>query len=441
MHALPQQPVTRYVDAGGVDVAYQVLGTGEDIVYHHGLCHLDLLWSVNAEVAFNRCLAEAGRLILFDRRGTGASDRTGGDHVPSIQDWVDDLLAVLDAAGSERATLVAEAEAGPVAIAFTVAYPERVSRLVLANTYPRVLRDDDYTIGLTDDELRETLGALTAAWGSKEHMRATFPSLVANDDDLEALARLCRAAATPRLASAVFEHVWRDLDVRSLLPDVSVPTLVLHSDGYKDSGDYLARAIPGAVQQHVSSHDYLLFTSREAANAIVEFITGAPAAVPATTILTTLLFTDIADSTAVAARLGDEAWTSLLDEHDRAVRRELGRFGGREIKTTGDGFLATFDSPTRAVRCARAIAGATETLGVPVRVGVHTGECEQRGDDVAGLAVHVANRVLAAAAPGRVLVTDTVAGLVRGIDIPMQQQPMQPLKGLPGEWELYQLGD
>ena len=434
-------PETRYVVVGDADVAYQVIGEGPlDLVYHHGFCHLDLQWDVAPEAGFNEGLASFSRLILFDRRGTGASERGARDFFPSWEEWGEDLRAVLDAAGSQSAAIFAEAEAGPTAILFAAAHPERVRALVLGNTAARYAVADDYPIGMTPSHIEARAAATETRWGTPEGIRAAFPSLAGDEPVLRSLARLARAAGTPRMAGALYRHVFSQLDVRNLLSLVQAPTLVLHNGGADAArARYLAEHIAGARLVEVPGDDYLFFAGDHelVMSEVAEFLTGQRPPVTVDRILTTVLFTDIVASTKRAAAEGDQRWRSLLDAHDRAIRNELSRFRGREIKTLGDGFLACFDGPARAIHCAQAITKATKTLGIDVRSGLHTGECEVRGDDLAGLAVHIAARVGALAAPDEVLVSSTVKDLVAGSGITFHERGEHELKGVPDRWRLF----
>ncbi len=432
------RPDTRYVRAGEADVAYQVVGDGPmDLVYHHGMCHLDFQWDVRPEAAFNQRLASFSRLILFDRRGSGASERMAREFLPTAEDWCEDLLSVLDAAGSRQAAVFAEAEAGPTAIRFAVEHPDRVSALVLANTWPRWRRAPDYPIGMDDAAIGELLDVFGTSWGTPEAMAVMFPYLADDPDTIEAIARLCRGAATPAMAVALYRHVFQELDVRDQLTAVGVPTLVL-DNGHPAAG-VLADRIPGAQRVAVDNEEALLFTGDFDAtlDEVEAFLTGRPVAAAPTRILTTVLFTDIVGSTRRAATEGDARWRALLDTHDRLTRNVLADFGGREVNTTGDGFLACFSTPTAAVACAKAIVRRLDGAGLPVRAGLHSGECELRGDDLAGLAVHIAARVGALAAPGEVLVSRTVADLLVGSGLPFEDHGRVELTGVPGMWELF----
>lgn len=435
------QPETRYVTVDGAEVAYQVLGDGPmDLVYHHGACHIDLQWDVAPEAAFNRELASFSRLILFDRRGIGASERVGRASAPQWERWGEDLLAVLDAAGSREASIFAESEAGATAVLFAAAHPERVHALVLGNTQARFSWADDYPIGMKDAEVESILELIDSGWGKPESLAIAFPSLAADTPVLRSLARLCRAAATPHEARALYHYIFSEIDVRKVLPLVQAPTLVLHNDHADVARSrYLAEHIPGARLVAVPGDGTLFFGSEHdpVVSEVAQFLTGERAPSEFDRVLTTVLFTDIVGSTDLAASLGDRRWRSLLDSHDECVRDQLRRFRGNEIKTTGDGFLASFDGPARAIRCAQATVAAAGNLGLDLRMGLHTGECERRGDDLGGLAVHIAARVGALAGPGDVVVSGTVKDLVVGSGIPFVDRGEHRLKGVPGEWKLF----
>ena len=436
-------PETRYVTVDGAEVAYQVLGEGPlDLVFHHGMCHVDLQWDVAPEAAFLRALASFSRLILFDRRGTGASDRGSSDLLPTWEQWSEDLGAVLDAVGAERPAIFGEVEGGATAILFAATHPDRVSALVLGNASARMSVADDYQIGVP----REFVDLMTlqyeTSWGKPDHVPLAFPSFRDDEDATRSLSKLARAAATPRSAARQLRHVLVDMDVRQALSSIRVPTLIIQSRSPwppTDHAQYLAEKIEGARLVEVPIEDYLYFAGEfePVIAEVSEFLIGARPTRPADRVLTTLLFTDIAESTEVAARAGDKRWRSLLDAHDSFVRQQLRRFDGREINTTGDGFIAAFDGPGRAILCARAITQGATKLGINVRAGLHTGECEIRGTDLAGLAVHIAARVGARADPGQVLVSRTVADLVAGSGVVFEDRGEHDLKGVPGTWRLY----
>jgi class 3 adenylate cyclase len=430
------------VDVGGAEVAYQVVGHGPpDVVYVPGLTHVELLWDDPVWAAFLERLASFSRLILFDRRGTGASDSMSDTGMPTWEAWADDVGAVLDAAGSERPVMFAENDGGPTGLLFTAMQPERVSGLILANTSARRLRADDYPIGLAPEAVDDLIEMVRAAWGTPEIATMLFPSRANDPEFIEWQAKFMRAIATPMNAAAQIRFIVENMDAREALPLIQVPTLVLPTKdnlGYSiDEGRYLADHIDGAKFVELAGGDVAVATSATAMEEIVEFLTGERPEVEVDRILTTLLFTDIVSSTERAAAMGDEAWRSLLDAHDRTVREHLRRFRGKEINTTGDGFLASFDGPARAIRCALAISESTRPLGIDLHLGLHTGECEVRGDDLGGLAVHIAARIGSLAASGEVLVSSTVKDLVVGSRIDFVDRGGHHLKGVPGTWKLY----
>ena len=393
-----ERPETRYACVGDTQIAYQVAGDrSPDLLYCWGLgSHMDLVWDFPWFPDFCRRMASFSRLIIFDRRGTGASDAVPHEVMPTWEEWAEDLGAVLEAVGSADAVLVAALDAGPFAILYAALHPERVRALVLLTTAARYLTADDYPIGVAADAVDALVGLVAESWGTPEFAVLANPSLAGDEEAARLLARNARASATPRAAAAQYGYLLRSLDVRQALPLIHIPTLVLHS---RDSplvpvrlGRYLAAQIRGAAFVEVPGGDLGIPTGASL-DAIEEFVTGERPRVAIESVLTTVLFTDIVGSTELAAALGDRRWTARLDTHDRTVREQLHRFRGREIKTTGDGFMASFDGPARAIRCATSIVEATRLLGINVRTGLHTGECEVRGGDLGGLAVHIAARV------------------------------------------------
>ena len=420
-------------------MGYQVVGEGPvDLIQANGLgSNLDLNWDMPNFGAFLRSMASISRYIVFDRRGAGVSDRLSRDTPPTWEDWTEDVRAVLDAVGSQRAAVMAVQDTGPMAILFAATQPERVSALVLVNTWACVLRDDDYPFGTSLAAVDAFVGGVEQMWGTPELMRAIWPSRADDEEFIRLAARNLRSSASPRSAAAQYDYMMRHVDVREALPLIQAPTLVIHSKYFTsvEHGRYLADHIPGAKLLEVSSADVNPYS--ETFDDVAEFLTGERPVVPIDRILTTVLFTDIVGSTAQAASLGDQRWRSLLDVHDRAVREQLRRFRGNEINTTGDGFVATFDGPARAIRCAQAISDATESLGVELRFGLHTGECEVRGNDLGGLTMHIAARVAAAAEADEVLVSSTVKDLVAGSGITFKDRGEHDLRGVPGPWRLY----
>jgi class 3 adenylate cyclase len=360
--------------------------------------------------------------------------------MPTWEEWADDMRAVLDAAGSERAVVLAGNESGPIGLLFTAMHPERVSGLILANTTARFLRADDYPMGIPW-EVDLVVEGIRAGWGTPDAVAMTYPSRADDPEFREWSAKVMRASATPRSAAAQWRYIIESLDAREALPLIQVPTLVLHTRDNlfysSEQGRYLADHIDGSRFVELPGGDLYIAYSAPAMEEIGEFLTGERPEVEADRILTTLLFTDIVGSTERAASMGDQAWRSFLDAHDRTVRDHLRRFRGKEINTTGDGFLASFNGPARAIRCALAISEATRALGIDLHLGLHTGECEVRGDDLGGLAVHIAARVGSLAGPGEVLVSSTVKDLVAGSRIDFVDRGEHQLKGVPGSWKLY----
>jgi pimeloyl-ACP methyl ester carboxylesterase len=401
------RPQTRYVTVGDADVAYQVLGEGpRDLLNFNGLGqHIEFVWQLPEGAEFLTRLASISRLIRFDRRGVGASDGVPRNTIPTWEDLAEDAGAVLDAVGSQQTAIFAYHETGPMALLFAAMHPERVGALILLNTYARFLVADDYPIGITPEDLDARVELVKTEWGTPEHVRLFVPSRAEDWEFLDRLATLGRSSATPRMAAAQIDYILRHIDVRQALPLIHVPTLVLHDRDNSlvplTHGRYLAEHIDGARFVELPGSDLGPYGANgpRIADEIAEFLTGERP-VEIERLLTTVLFTDIVESTSRAAALGDRRWRSLLDAHDRAVRDQLRRFRGKEINTTGDGFVASFDGPARAIRCAQDIVAATRLLGIELHVGLHTGECEVRGKDLGGLAVHIAGRVAALACPG-----------------------------------------
>ena len=443
MSSMVERPETRYVAVGDADVAYQVLGDGPvDLLYCWGLgSHVELWWESPALSEFLIRLASFSRLIFFDRRGTGASDSVTRTAIPTWEEWTEDVLAVLDVVGSKRTAILGGLDGGSIAMLFAAMHPELVSALILLNTSPRFLKADDYPIGAPPEVVDVLLETLVTRWGSAEFVRLVNPSL---DDDAE-LARYwgmtMRSSVTPRNAAAQYNSIVRN-DVRQALPLIQAPTLVLHVGQNPllpiANGRYLAEHIDGATFVELPGGDLGPTPANyPVTDEVAEFLTGERPLVEIERILTTVLFTDIVSSTERAVSLGDQRWRDLLDAHDRAVREQLRRFRGREINTTGDGFVTSFDGPARAIRCAEAIVEATGKLGIGLRVGLHTGECEIRGDDLGGLAVHIAARVAATADLGEILVSQMVKDLVVGSGINFIERGEHDLKGIPGSWRLF----
>jgi class 3 adenylate cyclase/predicted alpha/beta hydrolase len=438
-------PVTRYADSGdGVAIAYQVVGEGpRDLVVIPGwISHLDLQWEFSPMARFLEQLARFARLILLDKRGTGLSDRQGERDIPTLEQRMEDVRAVMDAAGSERASVFAVSEGGPMALLLAATHPDRVESLVLYGSYARWSWAEDYPWAPRPEVHERGQRLIRENWGSGGMLEYFAPSLV-GDPEAEAFwPRFQRQAASPGAAVAL-TRLAAATDVRDVLPSVRVPTLVLHrTDDYVariECARHLVEHIEGAKLVELPGADHWWFAGDGDAliDEIGRFLTGEVPDREPDRVLATVMFTDIVGSTERAAELGDRRWRSVLEAHDAATRREVARHQGRMVKTMGDGALATFDGPARAVRCARALSDAVRGHGIELRAGVHTGEVEKIGDDVGGLAVHLGARVGALAGPGEVLASQTVKDLVVGSGIEWEDRGSHTLKGVPGEWRVY----
>ena len=438
-----EPPRTRYVSVGDADVAYQIVGEGpRDPLFCSSLGgHVDLLWQTPGGAEFLGQLSTFSRLLHMDRRGEGASDPVPLAAIPTWEELAEDMTAVLDAAGSEMADLIAVSEGGPIAILFAAMHPERVGSLVIINSAARYVEADDYEIGVSPTDLDAIIDMIAATWGSEEMAGFTNPSRANDPEFTKAAAQQFRGSATPRTAAAQFRYFLSSMDVRQFLPLVQKPALVLQVTESPlillTHGRYLADNLPDAKFVEMPGADMNPPFGSEAVSEIAEFLTGERPIREVDRVLTTVLFTDIVGSTERAATLGDERWHSLLDAHDRAVREQLHRFRGREVKNTGDGFLISFDGPARAIRCATSIGEAIKGLGIEIRAGLHTGECEVRGEDLGGMAVHIAARVNALAEPDEVLVTSTVKDLVVGSGLAFTYHGEHALRGVPDTWKLF----
>jgi class 3 adenylate cyclase len=431
----------RFASSGDVQVAYRVVGDGPiDLVYAQGACtHLDVYWELPAFRRYCERLAEFSRLILFDKRGMGMSDRVPG--ATTLEERMDDVRAVMDAAGSGRAAVMGESEGGPLAMLFAAAHPERTTALILQGAEARERVDEDWPWGeATEDEFEASMAELPARWGRGLAVDWIAPSVAGQEWARSWWGRVQVNSATPG-AAAAFMRMAFDIDVRHVAPAINVPTLVVHARGdrvcHVENGRFLARAVTGARYVELPGDDHVPWFEPERAVAeIREFLTGQREGSTTDRVLTTILFTDIAASTEHLSALGDGRWRDLLAQHHTAVRQELERFGGVELDTAGDGFFARFDGPARAIRCASAIVDAVKPLGLDVRAGLHTGEVEVSDGKVAGLAVNIGARVAGQAAPGEVLVSGTVTDLVAGSGIRFEDRGVAALKGVPGEWRL-----
>jgi len=429
-----------YARNGDVHIAYTILGDGPiDLVYTNGIwSNLEVLWEEPHWVRYAERLASFSRLIIFDMRGIGLSDH--GPEPPVLELQMDDVRAVMDAAGSESAAICGVARGGAMMMLFAATYPERVRALVLYAALPKTMRSEDYPHGRTEAEAEEFLNLFSQDIGSAQRLRGQAPT--ADDRLRQWWPRFERLVATPSGYRELGE-IFRDIDIRRVVPAIQAPTLLLHrrDDWVVPQGhaEFLARAIPNAKHVELEGDDHIPFLGD--ADAIVdeieEFLTGARSAPETDRVLATVLFTDIVGSTERAAAIGDRSWRELLERHHASVRRELERFRGVEIDTAGDGFMASFDGPARAIRCAGAVEEVMSKLGLELRAGIHTGECERIDDKLSGIAVHIAARVAATAGAGEVLVSQTVKDLVAGSGIAFEDRGVHDLKGVPDPWRLF----
>jgi class 3 adenylate cyclase/pimeloyl-ACP methyl ester carboxylesterase len=435
-------PEIRYAKSGGNYVAYQVIGEGPfDLVWVPGfVSHIDLLMEWPLSANFFRRLASFCRLILFDKRGTGLSDRTGP--ILTIEERMDDVRAVMDAAGSERAALFGFSEGGPMSIVFAATYPQRTSALILYGSYARLTWAPDTVWGRTEEQQAAHLNSFEETWGQGNSIDLYAPSLAGDQELRRLFARFERLSATPGAAQTLVRTIYA-IDVRQVPPTIGVPTLVLHRTGDMvnvEHGRYLAHHVKEAKYVEFPSPDHLPWVgdSNSILGEIETFLTGQRRETEAESdrVLATILFTDIVEATKRLVELGDRGWRDVLTQHHSLVRDQLARHRGREIDTAGDGFLAAFDGPARAVRCGRAIVDSVRKLGIHVRAGVHTGECEVIGEKLGGIAVHIGARIGALAAPDEVLVSRTVSDLVAGSGLRFEERGTHSLKGVPGSWQL-----
>ena len=442
-------PDVSYARNGNVAIAFEVVGDGPvDLVYLPGFINnLEVVWDNQLYARFLDRLASFSRLILIDRRGAGLSDRLSPEDLPPLEDLADDVLAVLDTLGSERAALFGSSDCGSLCAMFAASHPERTAALVLYATSAKGAMASDYQIGWTDDEWQTYLKGVRTKWGTMEYARESLPlfdpSFKGNEEMAAWYASFQRLSASPNSAQAI-ERIYFEMDVRSVLPTISVPTLVLNRRGDSiepvAAGKYIADRIPHArfVELPGSDHHPWAGDQDSVADEIERFLAKVRGEeVDLDRVLATVLFTDIVDSTSQAAAIGDRRWREVREWHDQIVRLELARYRGKEIKTMGDGFLATFDGPARGVKCAAAIVEAVREAGIEIRAGLHTGEVELDGSDVAGIAVAIGARVGAIAAPSEILVSSTVKDLVVGSGLRFNDHGIHELKGVPGEWHLY----
>ncbi|MGH8460155.1 MAG: adenylate/guanylate cyclase domain-containing protein [Stenotrophobium sp.] len=441
------QPQTLYARAGEAYIAYQVLGEGPiDLIYAGGLVtNVDLSWDFPEAERFLTRLASFSRLVLFDRRGSGLSDRPPACRMPTAEDWAEDLRVIMEAVGSKKAAIFAERDAGPVAMIFAANHHEKVSALILSNTTARYASAPDYPCGQPPELAEQMYQTVLEHWGTARMASVAVPSRAGDENFARMSARFQRSAATPRLAAEGLRY-YSTIDVRDLLGEIRCPTLVMHRSRYPflnpGHAAYLQSHIAGAKGVGVEGTDafYAYDRADEALGHIEEFLTGSREQTYSEQVLLTVLFVDISGSTELAARIGDSAWRDLLERFLGETRKQLQRFHGREVDTSGDGFFSTFDNPSRALRCAVAIREEAHALGLTVRTGLHAGECELAGDAVRGLTVHIGARVLAEARPGGIWLSRTIHDLVVGTDFEFKDEGSYELKGVPGhKWRLYSL--
>jgi pimeloyl-ACP methyl ester carboxylesterase len=438
-------PQTRYAKSGDVNIAYQVVGEGPlDVVLVHGWVQsFDAGWEIEPIERFYRRLASFSRLILFDKRGTGLSDRVPPDDLPTLETRMDDMRAVMDKVGVERAAVLGHSEGGAMCGLFAATYPERTEALVMVASAARTRWAPDYPLGATDEAVEELERSILEGWGIdvvRSLLQQMGPSIADDEELVQAHTRAALRAASPAAAAAL-TRMSAMIDIRHVLPAIRVPTLVLHGSDevLAEASRYVGERIPGAriVELPGSDHMPWLGDQDAALDEIEEFLTGVRPQPSLDRVLATVLFTDIVGSTELAADLGDRRWRQLLERHNALVRRELHRFRGRELSTAGDGFLATFDGPARAVPCAVSIRGGARALGLQIRFGLHTGELELAGSEVRGIAVHTGARVADKAGPGEVLASSTVKDLIAGSGVEFEDRGSHTLKGVPGAWRLY----
>jgi class 3 adenylate cyclase/alpha-beta hydrolase superfamily lysophospholipase len=440
-------PETQYAKTGdNVHIAYQIIGEGplDVVLAPNWITHVEVMWEIPSIVRYLRRLASFARVIAYDQRGAGMSDPMPLDAPPTLEERMDEAVTVMDAAGSARAALIGFESGGPMAALFAASHPGRTSALVLVNSYARIVEDHGYDAGMPRPFMEAFFAQVVERWGKVD--ASTSPTSKPGPE-AELWARYQRQAASPGTVSTLIKQLM-DTDIRPALPTIQAPTLVLvheHTsisravgrDIWRGFARQMADEIPGARYVDVPGEPGQEPDLNMFADEIREFLTGVREQPEADRVLATVLFSDIVSSTEHAASIGDKRWKEILDAHDEMVRRQLARFQGREVKALGDGFMATFDGPARAIRCASAIRDAAHRLGIEVRVGVHTGEVELRGEDVGGIGVHIAARVSAEASPSEILVSRTVCDLVVGSGMQFEDRGPRALKGVPGEWQLF----
>ncbi|MDJ0955926.1 MAG: adenylate/guanylate cyclase domain-containing protein [Arenicellales bacterium] len=434
-------PETHYTWSGDISIAYQVIGEGPvDLVVVPGwVSNIDLFWEEPSFVRFFQGLTAFSRVLLFDKRGCGLSDKVL--HAPTLEERMDDVLAVMDAVGSERASLFGYSEGGSMSSLFAASYPERTEALIICGGYARKLKTEDYEWGTSEEENEAYFEALPDVWGGPVGIETIAPSMAKDARFRQWWAKFLRNSASIT-TSILVSRANTSVDIRHILPSIQVPTLILHARYDPmvtiENGRYLAEQIPGATLVELDTPDHLPWVGNpeQVLAEVRRFLTGKHDMHDVDRAVVTVLFTDIVDSTKLASELGDTAWRDLLEAHNVAVRRELEIHRGKEVKSTGDGFHAVFNGPARGIRCGLAIQEATNRIGLSVRVGMHTGECELRSNQIEGVAVHIAARVAALARGGEVLVSQTVKDLVAGANFSFEDRGVHALKGVPDEWRV-----
>jgi class 3 adenylate cyclase len=433
----------RYADSGGIQIAYEVTGGGErDVVMAFDWAsHLELFWTYAKTERFLRRLGSFSRLIMFDVRGMGLSDPV--TELPPLEQWMDDVFAVMDAVGSERAAMIGHGHGGQLGMLAAASHPERIDALVTINSFARLARAQDYPAGMPIGVQDRILADIERYWGSGEALALVAPDIAGDLEARRVWAAMERAAGSPKRAMTK-QRLILDLDVREVLPSIRVPTLVVQSGRSRyvipDHGLYLAEHIAGARYVELDDRGHWPWVGPDAERLFDEVeraVTGSRVPVAAERVLATVAFTDVVGSTRLAAELGDRRWRELLETHDSVAAREVEAAHGRVVKQTGDGMLATFDGPARAIGAVGTIARSLAPLGLEIRGGVHTGEVEIRGSDVGGLAVHIGARISELAGPGEVLVSSTVRDLVAGAGLSFEERGSHELRGIPGAWRLY----
>jgi pimeloyl-ACP methyl ester carboxylesterase len=437
-------PETRYATVEDTHIAYQVVGDGPfDLLHVPGfVSNVELAWEDPSYEHFLRRLASFARLIVFDKRGTGMSDRLPTDRLPTLEERMDDIRAVLDEVGSERVALLGHSEGGNLSVLFAATYPERTIALVTTGIFAKRIWSPDYPWAPTPEQRARDIVEMERDWGGTSWLEHLVPSCAQDNGFKQRLATYFRRSASPGAAAALMK-MNTQIDIRAVLPAIRVPTLIIHRTGDRDShieeGRWIATQIPGAQFFELPGEDHVPWVGDADGllDVVEEFLTGAPAVTSADRQLTSLLFTDLVDSTGRLSTVGDRAWRDTLDRHYRDVRRQLVRYRGRELDTAGDGFLASFDGPGRAIHAAIAIRDGADRDGLTIRAGVHTGEVEIRGPTFAGIAVHVGARIASTAGPGEILVSRTVRDLVAGSGLVFVDRGLHNLKGVSDEWQLY----